>query len=384
MKNYEPKPLFESEMKSDFLSLLNKHTTEVKKENKNIFEDKYKATFMPPNLKESEDTGLSIKQLLVMKGFENPLSIINYGADVVSRSARTGEQIIKEASNSDTKEINEKIVSVLSLAKGIDFNEKQSGFFNKVVNFVRNSKENIVGKFTSLESKIDSIMKEISDRLANAEHRIVLYDKMYEDNRKEIFELEELISDLKIVLEKKKDDLNELSRTSKAIDIVSLSDQVEMIERRLLNLESIKIGATQTAPMILMARKNAIKSIEKFRTLQELVIPNWKKNIGLYIQMSKDQNDADVSNSIDDVNNESMRNIADALGDSSIKTSKASNRSSIDIETIKYVHESMINTFDQLLQIDKDASIERKNNLDTISELNRLYENMGKYNGKFV
>lgn len=349
-------------------SLFNTNTSEVK------------STFNPIAIKDVIDIGLVGNQLTLYKKFDNPIEIINYGADIILKSSEIAQKAISEASNSDTKEINDKIVSIIAYAKGIEFTEKPNKLIDKLGSLFSSTKESILSKFTSLESKIDTIMFEIEQRLENAQSRINIYENMYQENIKLIKELETLCNDIKIVLQKKQDELNKMQSGSnlEQENIISFKENIELVERRLLNLETIKLSAIQSAPFIRMGKKNTIRCIEKFHNLKTLTIPGWKKSIHLYLQMQKDKSDIEIGNKIDDSSNEFIKKNAELLGQTSIQAAKSSNRNVIDIKTIEFVHNELINSFNSVMEIEKEGQIERQENIKKLSDLEKLYKSMGK------
>lgn len=58
--------------------------------------------------------------------------------------------------------------------------------------------------------------------------------------------------------------------------------------------------------------------------------------------------------------NELLKKNADALHSATVETAKESNRSIVDIETLKHTNEQLIQTFDDVLQIQEQGRIKRQ------------------------
>lgn len=58
--------------------------------------------------------------------------------------------------------------------------------------------------------------------------------------------------------------------------------------------------------------------------------------------------------------NELLNKNADALHSAMVETAKESNRSIVDIETLKHTNEQLIQTFDDVLQIQEQGRIKRQ------------------------
>ena len=55
-----------------------------------------------------------------------------------------------------------------------------------------------------------------------------------------------------------------------------------------------------------------------------------------------------------------LKKNADALHSATVETAKESNRSIVDIETLKHTNEQLIQTFDDVLQIQEQGRIKRQ------------------------
>ncbi len=63
---------------------------------------------------------------------------------------------------------------------------------------------------------------------------------------------------------------------------------------------------------------------------------------------------------VSDMTNELLKKNADALHSATVETAKKSNRSIVDIETLKHTNEQLIQTFDDVLQIQEQGRIKRQ------------------------
>jgi uncharacterized protein YaaN involved in tellurite resistance len=121
----------------------------------------------------------------------------------------------------------------------------------------------------------------------------------------------------------------------------------------------MQMVAVQTAPMIRMVQKNKQLLIDKFRNLQELTIPSWKKQFTLAISLIEQQKAVELAQKIDDTTNDLMRKNADLLKQNSINTARANQRAVVDIETLEHVQQTLISTIEEVEQIQRDGEQSR-------------------------
>lgn len=69
---------------------------------------------------------------------------------------------------------------------------------------------------------------------------------------------------------------------------------------------------------------------------------------------------AKTQQAVSDMTNELLKKNADALHSTTVETAKESNRSIVDIETLKHTNEQLIQTFDDVLQIQEQGRIKRQ------------------------
>jgi uncharacterized protein YaaN involved in tellurite resistance len=131
----------------------------------------------------------------------------------------------------------------------------------------------------------------------------------------------------------------------------------------------MQMVAVQTAPMIRMVQSNNRILIDKFRNLQELTIPSWKKQFTLAIALMEQQQAVELTQKIDDTTNELMRRNADLLRQNSINTARANQRSVVDIETLEHVQQTLISTMEEVEQIQRDGEQSRQQAAGRMEEM---------------
>jgi uncharacterized protein YaaN involved in tellurite resistance len=154
-----------------------------------------------------------------------------------------------------------------------------------------------------------------------------------------------------------------------AQQLADLQDLITRLDKRVHDLRTMQMVAVQTAPMIRMVQSNNRILIDKFRNLQELTIPSWKKQFTLAIALMEQQQAVELTQKIDDTTNELMRRNADLLRQNSINTARANQRSVVDIETLEHVQQTLISTMEEVEQIQRDGEQSRQQAAGRMEEM---------------
>ncbi len=118
-------------------------------------------------------------------------------------------------------------------------------------------------------------------------------------------------------------------------------------------------AALQQLPMIRMVQANNRMLIEKFHTIKDLTIPTWKRQFLLALSLNEQKNAVQLATSIDDATNQFLLENARLLKDNTISTAKANQRLVIDVDTLRQVHDSLLATMQEVIQINRDGVQQR-------------------------
>ncbi|MEF9993025.1 MAG: toxic anion resistance protein, partial [Acinetobacter sp.] len=131
------------------------------------------------------------------------------------------------------------------------------------------------------------------------------------------------------------------------------------LEKRVSDLQVLQQSAMQTLPMIRIIQSNNLMLVDKFYAIKNITLPAWKNQISLAISLQEQQNSVQLAKAIDDTTNELLRRNAELLHQNSVDTAKANQRSVIDVETLEHVQNTLINTVNDVIQIQKEGMQKR-------------------------
>ena len=99
---------------------------------------------------------------------------------------------------------------------------------------------------------------------------------------------------------------------------------------------------------------------EKIQSTLVNTIPLWKSQMVLALGVEHSAQAAAAQREVNDMTNELLRKNAEKLKIATVETAKESERGIVDIETLKATNESLIATFDEVMQIQQEGRQKRQ------------------------
>ena len=155
-------------------------------------------------------------------------------------------------------------------------------------------------------------------------------------------------------------------------DAQAANDFANMIgrfEKRLHDLELTRIISLQMAPQIRLIQNNDSLMAEKIQTSIVNTIPLWKSQMVLALSMEHSRQAMEAQREVSDVTNQLLRKNAEALHQGSINVAREAERGIVEIETLKHTNQELINTLEEVRQIQEDG---RNRRAEAEVELGRI------------
>ena len=292
--------------------------------------------------------------------------ILQYGAGTQKKMADFSEAALANVQTQDLGEAGELITSLVQELKGFEDQEEEKGFFGF---FKKNA-----NKVTALKAKYDKAevnVNKIVDSLQEHQVRLMkdtaTLDKMYALNLNYFKELSMYILAGKKKLEEvRSTQLAELmekaQRSGLPEDAQAAKDLDSMcnrFEKKLHDLDLTRMISIQTAPQIRLVQNNDTTMVEKIQSTLVNTIPLWKSQMVLALGIAHSTQAAQAQRAVTDMTNELLRKNADTLKMATIETAKEAERGIVDMETLKHTNESLIQTLDEVLKIQKEGHQKR-------------------------
>ena len=306
---------------------------------------------------------------------ENTTQILQYGVGTQKKMADFSDAALANVRTQDLGEAGALIADVVGELKGFTAEEKKGllGLFRKKANRLETMKNRY--------AKAEANVAQIGDALQLHQVRLLkdsaVLDKMYEQNLEYFKELTMYIlagkQKLREVRFGKLQQLEEQAKQSGLAEDAQaardLADKLNRFEKKIHDLELTRAISMQTAPQIRMIQNNNNVMVEKIQTTLMNTIPLWKNQMVLALGIAHSTEASRAQRQVTDITNTLLKQNAEKLHMASIETAKEAERGIVDIETLKATNAKLIQTFDDVLQIQADA---REKRLEVENEMAKM------------
>ena len=291
--------------------------------------------------------------------------VLQYGSGAQKKMAAFSEKAIEKVKTKDMGEVGKLLTDVVMELKGFDEEEDKGifGFFKKQGNKLQMLK----AKYDKAEVNIGKITDALESHQVTLMKDTAMLDKMYELNLTHFKELTMyIIAGKKRLYEVRNTELKELlakaEASGKPEDAQAARDleaQCTRFEKKLYDLELTRTVAMQTAPQIRIVQENDIVMSEKIQSTLVNTIPLWKTQMALALGIEHAGQAAKAERAVNDMTNQLLTKNAEMLHQASVEVAKESERGIVDIETLTKTNETLIKTFDEVMQIQKEGREKR-------------------------
>ena len=293
-------------------------------------------------------------------------TILQYGSAAQKKVTDFSDTALQNVRTKDLGEIGTLLSNLVTELKNTDEEEKKGifGIFDKG----KKNLDNFKARYDKAESNVDKIANVLEDHQITLLKDIALLDELYDRNNQNIKELSMYIlagrKKLKDVRENDLPKLIERAKESGLPEDAQLANDLEQacvrFEKKLYDLELTRQVAIQMGPQIRLVQNNDTMMTEKIQSTLVNTIPLWKNQIvlSLGIQHSKDALEAERE--VTNMTNSLLAKNAETLHQATVETAKESERGIVDIETLQHTNQELINTLDEVLQIQQEGREKRE------------------------
>jgi len=324
----------------------------------------------------SEDEKKQLKDFSDKIELTNSNLVLQYGAGAQKKIADFSEIALNNVKTKDLGEIGDMLSGVVTELKNFDVEDEEKGikkFFKKSTNRLTEMKT----RYAKAEVNVNTICNVLEGHQVQLLKDVAMLDKMYDLNKTYYKELS-----MYILAGKKKlgfvraEELPELIKKSTASGLAEhaqavndLTSLCNRFEKKIHDLELTRMISIQMAPQIRLVQSNDTLMAEKIQSTIVNTIPLWKSQMVLALGVTHAGQAAKAQREVTDMTNQLLKKNAETLKMATIDTAKESERGIIDIETLKFTNASLIATLDEVMKIQNEGRVKRK---EAEAELNRI------------
>ena len=293
--------------------------------------------------------------------------VMQYGSGAQKKIANFSDTALANVRTKDLGEVGDEIANLVVELKSFDAGEEEKGFlgfFKKQANRLDGMK----ARYDKAEVNVNKIASSLEGHQVQLMKDIVMLDKLYETNlayHKELSmyilagkqALEKARSTTLIELKKKAEESGLPEDAQKANDYASMCDR---FEKKIYDLELTRMVSIQMAPQIRLVQNNDTLMSEKIQSTIVNTIPLWKSQMVIALGLAHSEQALEAQRAVTDMTNELLKKNAEKLHQSTVAIAKEAERGVIDIETLTHTNQELINTLDEVQQIQTEGKEKRR------------------------
>ena len=325
----------------------------------------------------SEAEQAAVREFAKQIDVTNTNQVLAYGAAAQTNISEFSTAALGNVRTKDLGEVGGMLSDLVVELKGLSFAPEEKKGFKGIFKKTANNLAAMKAQYNKAEVNVDRITGELEKHERILLKDIATMDRMYDMNQAYFKELTMYILAGQIKCKELRDvDLPKLQ--AKAVesglpeDAQAANDFANMIgrfEKRIHDLELTRIISLQMSPQIRLIQNNDSLMAEKIQTSIVNTIPLWKSQMVLALSMEHSKQAMEAQREVSDVTNELLKKNAEMLHQGSIGVAQESERGIVELETLKHTNQELINTLEEVRQIQEDG---RKRRAEAEAELGRL------------
>jgi len=231
-----------------------------------------------------------------------------------------------------------------------------------------NKLELMKAKYDHTEVNVNKIVEGLEQHQVQLLKDIAMLDKLYDQNLVYFKELSMYIVAGKKRLEDFRANELEQARQKAAASGLpedaqfakDLADKADRFEKKLYDLELTRNISIQMAPQIRLIQSSNQIMAEKIQTSLVNTIPLWKSQMVLALGLAHTEHAMKAQRAVTDLTNDLLTKNAEKLHMATVETAKEAERGMVDIETLKHTNKLLIDTMDEVLEIQQQGKEKRR------------------------
>ncbi len=294
--------------------------------------------------------------------------VFSYGAAAQQNISQFSDAALKNVQTKDLDEVGNMIANLVVELKNFDTDEEEKGGLFGLFKKKINNLELLKAKYDHTEVNVNKIVEGLEQHQIQLLKDIAMLDKLYDQNLVYFKELSMYIAAGKKRLESFRANEVQQARDKAAASALpedaqfakDLADKADRFEKKLYDLELTRNISIQMAPQIRLIQSSNQIMAEKIQTSLVNTIPLWKSQMVLALGLAHTENAMKAQRAVTDLTNDLLTKNAEKLHMATVETAKEAERGMVDIETLKHTNKLLIETMDEVLEIQQQGKEKRR------------------------
>ncbi|WP_174774477.1 toxic anion resistance protein [Chryseobacterium sediminis] len=299
----------------------------------------------------------------------NPGSIVNFGAELQKTLTNQSDSFLGNVRRSNSGEVGGLINDLLVELNYVDVEElngnKVKSFLSKLpfMKKVMTQVENLFAKYDKIINNIEQISYKVNAGIITSTKDNAVLQTIFESNVNSIKQIEDLVIAGNIRMERAAVELAQMETAPQNFQDYQIADKRDFIarlDRRMADLKVVRVIMMQSLPQIRLVQNNNVSIAEKAQTILTTTLPVWKNQLSLAVAMYRQQQNIEIQQKVSSTTEEILRKNAERLGQNSINVARANEQTIVSVETLKETTSMLINTLNEVKQIQKQGADNRR------------------------
>ena len=295
-------------------------------------------------------------------------TILQYGSAAQKKVTDFSNTALQNVRTKDLGEIGTLLSNLVVELKTTDDSKENKGFFDSLFGKGKDKVTEYKAKYDKAEVNVEKIAGILEDHQITLLKDIALLDELYDRNAQNTKELSMyILAGKKKLKDVRENELPKLIARAKETGLPEdaqaandLEQACVRFEKKLYDLELTRQVSIQMGPQIRLVQNNDTLMTEKIQSTLVNTIPLWKNQIVLSLGIEHSKQAMEAEREVTNMTNDLLKKNAETLHQATVDVAKESERGIVDIETLQHTNEQLINTLDEVLQIQREGHEKRE------------------------
>ena len=323
-----------------------------------------------PGLDESQLTEAekkAIEDFISKVDVTNPDHVLLFGADAQKRIADFSQTALDAVKTQDTGAVGNMLVNLVAELKGFKKDTEEPKGLSRLFSKAEDKIVRMQARYNKVSVNVENIASSLEGYQAQLLKDVAMFDRLYDQNSDYFHQLTlYIIAGDKKLRQIRETELKELmdkaAASGDAMDAQKANDlaaQCDRFEKKLYDLKLTRQVAIQMAPQIRLLQNNDSLLVERIQSTLSNTLPLWKSQMVLALGMHHSQEALKAQTAVTDMTNDLLKQNAQALKIGTIQTAKEAERGIIDIETLIQTNQDLIDTINDVMDIQAQGHAKR-------------------------
>ena len=323
-----------------------------------------------PGLDESQLTDAekkAIDDFINKVDITNPDHVLLFGADAQKKIADFSQTALDAVKTQETGEVGNMLVNLVAELKGFKKDTEEPKGLSKLFSKAEDKIVRMQARYNKVSVNVENIASSLEGYQAQLLKDVAMFDRLYDQNSDYFHQLTlYIIAGDKKLKQIRETDLKELldkaAASGDAMDAQKANDlaaQCDRFEKKLYDLKLTRQVAIQMAPQIRLLQNNDSLLVERIQSTLSNTLPLWKSQMVLALGMHHSQEALKAQTAVTEMTNELLKQNAQARKVGTIQTAKEAERGIIDIETLIQTNQDLIDTINEVMEIQSQGHTKR-------------------------